>query len=219
HPDKPRGLAEHEVRIRTLPQALTSDAHKSLERLAGLPLTEVPFELLPRLTSPYDLYALAVLGARILLSAEDNPLPIVIDELLSFASQLASLGSQEALATRIVRLFEKDARWSRTLGPQNIRRPASPDDQAHPEGRIPLELWAEVLAIMIKSLPGMGPDSYCRNFGDAPALALEVAFRGPLADLRRLELILRGMVMDQSEPNAEVQAAIADARRQLLRAK
>ncbi|MBV9998924.1 MAG: hypothetical protein JO015_07400, partial [Verrucomicrobia bacterium] len=123
HPDKPRGLAEREVRIRTLPQVIAPAVGKELERMAGLPLTKVPFELLPRLTSPYDLYALAVLGAKVLLSADENPLPIVIDELLSFAAQLASeQARQEPLRERIVRLFGQEARWSRTLGPQNVRR-------------------------------------------------------------------------------------------------
>ncbi|MBV8901801.1 MAG: hypothetical protein JOY92_17005, partial [Verrucomicrobia bacterium] len=217
HPDKPRGLAEHEVRIRTLPQAISPAVCKDLERMAGLPLTKVPFELLPRLTSPYDLYALAVTGARVLLSAEENPLPIVIDELLSFAVQLASEPHrQKPLGQRIIRLFEQEARWSRTLGPQNVRRQPSRDGQ--PEAKIPLELWAEVLAILVKSLPG-GPDSYCRDFGDAPPLALETAFHGPLTDLRRLEVILRGTVTNESEPNAEVQSAIDEVRQGLIRAK
>ena len=183
--------------------------------MAGLPLAKVPFELLPRLTSPYDLYALAVTGARVLLSAEENTLPIVIDELLSFAAQLAAeQNRQEPLGKRIIRLFRQEARWSRTLGPQNVRRQSTREGR-QPETGIPLELWAELLAVLVKSVPGW-PDSYCRDFGDAPPLALEVAFHGPLAELRRLEVILRGMVTNESEPNAEVQGAIDEVRRSLL---
>ncbi|MBV9998227.1 MAG: hypothetical protein JO015_03845, partial [Verrucomicrobia bacterium] len=141
---------------------------------------------------------------------------IVIDELLSFAAQLASeQARQEPLRERIVRLFGQEARWSRTLGPQNVRRQPGRDGQ--PEAKIPVDLWAEVLAVLVKLLPG-GPDSYCRDFGDAPPLALEVAFQGPLTDLRRLEVLLRGMVTDESEPNAEVQDAIDEVRRGLIRA-
>jgi hypothetical protein len=97
-----------------------------------------------------------------------------------------------------------------------VRHESSRDGQ--PEAKIPLELWAEVLAVLVKSLPGM-PGSYCRDFGDAPPLALEVAFHGLLTDLRRLEVILRGMVTNESEPNAEVQSAIDEVRRGLIRAK
>ena len=97
-----------------------------------------------------------------------------------------------------------------------MRHESSRDGQ--PEAKIPLELWAEVLAVLVKSLPGM-PGSYCRDFGDAPPLALEVAFHGLLTDLRRLEVILRGMVTNESEPNAEVQSAIDEVRRGLIRAK
>ena len=44
-----------------------------------------------------------------------------------------------------------------------------------------------------------------------PDLELHVV----VVDLARVEVILRGMVIDESEPNEEVQTAIADARQRL----
>ena len=207
HADESSALAKGETRIRTLPQKLNDDILIALEEAAGTPVTTAHFEVLPLLASPYDMYASAVLAARILLVDGENTLAIVLDELLSLARQISTEYVEESpFAVRLRATIEGDARWRTSLGPHRLT--------SHPGMRemaarvVPIKLWWETVGIILRLFPGAGPDSFCRDFGDAPSLALDRIFEGPLAELDLLQLRSRSLVVTDWDQNIEVRDAI-----------
>src|SRR5262249_387329 len=82
-------LASAEWRFRAVGGSFGPDVAAQLKAAEGAPLTDVPFEHLPMLSSPCDLYALGVLAVRALLVNASTPLPVALDELFSLAKQLA----------------------------------------------------------------------------------------------------------------------------------
>ncbi len=207
HPDTLRGLGPGELRLRSFPMNLAPSSAAWVQRSAGVPLSAVPYERLPQLSSPYDGYAVAVLACRLLFVGPGLPLPVAVDELLSLASTVSAPSAASApLAERITHAFVQDERWARTLGPQRLRADGMPDHA------IPRPFWAEVLAAILRLLPGAVPESHCQDWGDAPPLAPERAHEGALAEFRSLCTVLRGWVLRETAPNRELRAVIDDLR-------
>src|SRR5262249_16426801 len=77
--DESQALAAGETRFKTLPQKFPESIANALQSVAGTPVGSVSFEVLPLLSSPCDLYAIAVLATRILLVDEETTLPIALD--------------------------------------------------------------------------------------------------------------------------------------------
>ena len=75
---------------------------------------------------------------------------------------------------------------------------------------LPPELWHHTLAAIVRLFPGVGPDSYCKDYGDAPPLALEVVFNQPLEDLEKLLVRSRSLIVIDWNSNREVHSAIRD---------
>jgi hypothetical protein len=73
---------------------------------------------------------------------------------------------------------------------------------------VPPELWWETVGIILRLFPGAGPDSFCRDFGDAPSLALDEIFQRPLAELELLQLRSRSLVVTDWDQNVEVRNAV-----------
>ena len=73
---------------------------------------------------------------------------------------------------------------------------------------LPAELWWETVGTILRLFPGAGPDSFCRDFGDAPSLALDGIFERPLAELDLLQLRSRSLVVTDWDQNIEVRDAI-----------
>jgi hypothetical protein len=200
-----------ETRIRTLPQKLNEDVLNALEQSAGTPVTTAHFEILPLLASPYDMYAAAVLAARILLVNEENTLAIAVDELLSLARQISARYTEESpFAERLRATIDEDSRWRQSLGPHRLT--SRPGMREMAVQAIPTELWWETVGIILRLFPGAGPDSFCRDFGDAPALALDGIFEKPLAELERLQLRTRGLVVTDWVQNVEIRDSIEAVR-------
>jgi hypothetical protein len=207
HADESRALAKGETRIRTLPQKLNDGVLTALDEAAGTPVTTARYEILPLLASPYDMYAAAVLAARILLVDEGNTLAIAVDELLSLARQVSTKYVEESpFAGRLRATVEGDPRWEASLGSHRLT--------SHPGMRemaarvVPAELWWETVGVILRLFPGAGPDSFCRDFGDAPSLALDAIFERPLAELKLLQLRSRSLVVTDWDQNIEVRNAI-----------
>jgi hypothetical protein len=207
HADESSALAKGETRIRTLPQKLSDDVLIALDQAAGTPITMTRFEILPLLASPYDMYAAAVLAARVLLVDEENTLAIAVDELLSLARQVSARYNEGgSFAARLRATIDRDPRWGQSLGPHRLT--------FHPGLRplaalaMPSELWWQTLGIILRLFPGAGPDSFCRDFGDAPSLALDVIFEKPLAELELLQLRSRSLVVTDWDQNFEIRDAI-----------
>ena len=206
------GLAKGEIRFRTLPQRHSETVLAALKAAEGIPVSRASFEIVPLLSSPCDLYALGVLAVRALLVDERTTLAVALDEALSLARQLSLEHRPEApLPARIRDQFAKDPRWQQSLGPHRI---AEGDlDPAVAAGLVPSSLWMEALANLIRLFPGMGPDSLCRDLGDAPSLALETVFASPLESWRALASRTRGMLLGDWAGNRAIQQAIQVFRR------
>jgi hypothetical protein len=204
-------LSKGENRFRTLPQKLSTAVLEALQAAEGAPIGRSTYEVLPVLSSPCDLYALGVLAIRIFLVGEQGSLPVALDEMLSLARHVGENRSEvTSLPLRIRALCEKDERWLRSLGPQHLLSQAVSSEDA--SRWLPAELWYETLAEMVRLFAGMGPDSICRDFGDADGLALETVFQESLAAWRRLLIRSRSLIAIDWNLNREIRGVIEGLR-------
>jgi len=205
--DESVALAKGETRIRTLAQRLPDDVRAALDEATGTPVRIAHFEVLPVLASPCDMYAAGVLSARILLVDEENTLAIAVDQLLSLAHQVATKYAEESpFAVRLRSVVNEDPRWGLMLGPHRLT--ARPEMREMTSKVLPTELWWDVVGIILRLFPGTGPDSFCRDFGDAPSLALDAVFEKPLSELELLQLRTRSLVVTDWDRNNEILEAI-----------
>jgi hypothetical protein len=208
--DTSQAMAVGEAFFRTIPQKLSDSALASLQAVAGVPFNQVPFSILPPLSSPCDLYSLGVLAARILLVNPRNDLPQALDSVLSLTRQLASsFDPAVTIGERVRKVVEADQRWVETLGPQHLRIEEASAGEA--SAGIPARLWWDLLGLVARFFPGTGPDSFCKGFGDAPALALHAVFDKPLDELNALAIRSRALVTLEWRQNVEIAALIAEA--------
>lgn len=195
--------AAEELRFQTLPQRLGAETVASLNQSLGVPLSNVLFETLPLLTTPCDLYSLGVLGVRTLLVGEELSLPIALDEMLSLARKAAPEDeSAPSIARRVSAIAAADPERAATLGPHRLLR------EPGPMPPFPESLWWEAIALLLRFFPGCGPDSFCRDLGDAPPLALEQIFDEPLMELEKLLLRSRSVLFSDWAANREIGALI-----------
>jgi hypothetical protein len=201
------GLAQGEARFRTVPQKLSDAAAAALKAAEGISFARSPFEVVPMLSSPCDLYSLAVLATRVLLVDDKTTLAVALDEMLSLAGQVAAEHKPDVpLGERIGAVCQRDARYLASLGPHRLsRRGLSPDEAFQ---LLPAELWYDTLGLILRLFPGAGPDSVCRDYGDVPALALETVFNQPLEDLEKLLIRSRSLILIDWNFNREISAAI-----------
>src|SRR5438045_1656574 len=166
------GLAQGEARFRTLPQQIPDSAAAALRSAEGVSFARSPFEVAPLLSSPCDLYGLGVLAVRALLVDDEATLAVSLDEVLSLARQIAADHKPDVpLGERVRAIFEKDARYAQSLGCHRlVREKLEPKVAAE---LLPMNLWYDTLGTIIRMFPGIGPDSACKDFGDAASLALE----------------------------------------------
>jgi len=203
------GLAQGEARFRTVPQALGPNIDAALRAAEGVSFARSPFEVVPLLSTPCDMYSLGVLAVRTFLVNPQNTLAVALDEVLSLARQAATNYNAEVpLATRIGTIMTEDQRFAKSLAPHRLVQEAMEPMAAFE--LLPREMWYHTLAAIIRLFPGMGQDSHCKDFGDAPALALEVIFNKPLEDFEKLLVRSRSLVVIDWNANREVHSAIRD---------
>ena len=199
--------AAGETRFRTVPQQLSEAAVVALREAQGVTFANVPFESVPLLSSPCDLYALAVLAVRALLVDEELSLPVALDELLSIGRQAAAVQETGvSLAERVAEIARGDGQRALALGPHRLLR----DQVTAEEARrlFPPDLWWAALGWIIQLVPALGPDSFCKDYGDAPALALESVFDKPLAALEKLILQSRSLIVIDWSANREIASVV-----------
>jgi hypothetical protein len=202
-------LAQGEIRFRTLPQRFAPEIVKALQAAEGIAFARSPFEAVPLLSTPCDLYSLGVLAVRTLLVNPQNTLAVALDELLSLARQVAAEHKADTpLASRICAVMNAEPRFANSLAPHRLAQEAMEPMAAY--GLLPPELWYHTLAAIVRLFPGVGPDSYCKDFGDAPALALEAIFNQPLEELEKLLVRSRSLIVIDWNANREVHSAIRD---------
>jgi hypothetical protein len=205
--DESEALAKGETRFRTIPQILSESTQGALEELAGAPIGNASFEILPLLTSPCDMYALGVLAVRILLVDDENTLAIALDEMLSLGRQVAiEHQSGVAIGKRLQTIVERDRRWETSLGPHRLVR----DDGIRQAAArvVPADLWWETIGVVTRLFPGIGPDSFCGDLGDAPSSALEQIFDEVIGQIELLLLRTRSLVVADWNQNLEIHDAI-----------
>jgi hypothetical protein len=155
------------------------------------------------------MYSLGVLAVRTFLTNPQNTLAVALDEVLSLGRQAATEYKEEvSLPTRIASIMNADQRFTKSLAPHRLAQ--EPMEAATAYELLPPELWYHLLAVIVRLFPGIGPDSYCKDFGDAPALALEVIFNKPLEDLEKLLVRSRSLIVIDWNANREVHSAIRD---------
>lgn len=203
------GMAPGETRLRTVPQMFTPEVIKALRAAEGVSFARSPFEIVPVLSTPCDLYALGVLAVRTFLVNPQTTLAIALDEMLSLARQAGSAqDAGETFAARVGSVLNADARFANSLSPNRLSQEPMEPKSAYE--LLPPELWHNLLALIARLFPGVGPDSYCKDFGDAPPLALENVFNKPIEDLQKLLIRSRSLIFIDWHANREVHSAIRD---------
>jgi hypothetical protein len=205
--EEDRALAFGEWRFRTVLQTLTDEQVAALREAEGVPLQNVPFEVFPLLSTPYDLYGLAVLGVKTLLVDQETTLAKAMDELISLAREAGAEGSDQPLSERIEELFSQDLRWSESLGPQRLVVAEMSAEEGF--SYVPATVWWDLLSMLVRMLPAVGPYSTCRDYGDAPARALHDVFEQSLADVEKLVFLTRSLLVTDWQENREIHDVIA----------
>lgn len=205
------GLAQGEARFRTVAQVLPPDVVNALRAAEGVSFARSPFEVVPLLSTPCDLYSLGVLAVRTFLVNPQNTLAVALDEVLSLARQVATEHNAETpLPARIGAILNADQRFTKSLAPHRLMQ--EPMEPMAALELLPSELWHHTLAAIVRLFPGIGPDSHCKDYGDAPSLALETVFNQPLEDLEKLLVRSRSLIVIDWNANREVHSAIQDIR-------
>ncbi|MBN1508255.1 MAG: hypothetical protein JW955_15515 [Sedimentisphaerales bacterium] len=200
-------LAADEYRFRTVSHKLLADQVRDLRGAEGVPMSEVPFEVIPLLSSPCDLYSLAILAVRTLLVDHHTSLPTVVDEMLSLARQVQTdPDAAESLEASVERVFRSDPRWLQLLGPHHLAEEGIAPEEAL--GLVPEDLWWSTLATIVRMFPGLGPASLCRDYGDARPGGLHLVFERVLADLDALILKTRCLVTPDLRSDMQIAAVI-----------
>jgi len=197
------GLAMGEVRFTTLGQPVSPDMRDALIACEGVPLPRVPFELMPIMRTPCDVYSLAVIGAEMLLVNSTNTLPVALDESLSLARQVALEGNaDQPFQSRLDQLFRSDSQWRQSLGPQRLLiEDVSVEDAAK---HFPTELWTQFLGILVRCFPGIGPDSFNSDLGAVSPFALQNAFDEPIQEIDTLRRQTKSLILLDWARNQEI---------------
>ncbi len=200
-------MAPGELRFRTVAQKMNDTKVTDLRAAEGVPIPDVLFEIIPLLSSPCDLYSLAVIAIRILLVDNTNNLPVALDETLSLLRQIeADYNESISLETRITDIFNKDERWIESLGPHHLTFDKITSEDAF--SFVPSDLWWLTLAIILRMFPGLGPDAVCKDYGDAQPGGLHKIFERTIADLDNLILKTRNLIVTNWKSNQEISSVI-----------
>ena len=133
--------------------------------------------------------------------------PVALDEVQSLARQVAlDYDAQVPLADRIGSVFESDDRWLGSLGPHRLVRESVEPDEAL--SVVPARVWYEVLALLVSMLPGVGPDSICRDLGDARPGGLGAIYDPVLEQIRLLLVRTRSLIVIDWKYNREISGVI-----------
>ncbi|MCB9845580.1 MAG: hypothetical protein H6811_06310 [Phycisphaeraceae bacterium] len=204
--ERDKALAPGEWRVRSLEHRFDAKTVAAIKAIEGVRIERTPFEIVPVLSSPCDLYALGVLGVRSLLVNPQTTLAIALDEALSLARQVGEGDPQEPLEARIAGAFDADERWLHSLGPNRlIREEVTPEEAL---GVVPREVWFEVLALLITMFSGACRDATCRDLGDARSGGLHAVFEPARRRLELLRVRTRSLLVIDWHYNREVSGVI-----------
>ncbi len=203
HLDRESAMAAGEWRLHTVGQSLPEQARQALTSAEGVLMADVPFETVPMLSSPCDLYALGVTAVRTLLVDDDTKLSVALDEVLSLGQRC---GGEGDLTAQISTAFAQDDRWIGSLGPHRLGFDSIEPGEAFDV--VPPQLWWGVLAMIVRAFPGVVPRCPCRDFSDAGQGGLHQVFEPMIGDLESLLLRTRSLIVIDWKFNREVHAVL-----------
>ena len=192
--------------FRTFPQALSESLASALRAAEGSAFSQLSFNILSPLSTPFDLYSLGVVALRLLLAAEAGTLPDVLDRAFSLAHEAGQNPGGGRLEDRIAEAFAADGRWQETLGYQFALH--STAEKSAGDASLPPRLWWATLSFVLRLFPKLLPESFCKGYGDAPPLALETIFDAPILELDGLLLRWRAFLLGDWRQNQEVARVI-----------
>ena len=207
--DERAALAANEYRFRTIPLPLDAEAKRIVERIEGTRFPQVPYQVIPRLSTPCDLYSLGVLACRVLLQSPSRRLAEVLDEIQALSHQVGLEEGDEPISEKVARIMKRDKRWQEVLGPEWA---TLPDDEEADSHAIPEELWYDLLGLICRLFPEMGPHSICPTFGDVPGGSLYGIFDRAIAGFCAFGSRVRSMLLNDFSYNDEVRSVIEDVR-------
>lgn len=199
-----------EIRLRTVPQKLGDREAGQLKAAEGVMMPGVMFRTIALTSSPCDLFSLGVLAIRSLLVDGKQTLAVALDELQSLVSALAADHDPSVPLGLRVRGIIEDAKGSAqlaALGPHRLTADVWEPRQALEV--VTPEVWGDVVAMMVRSMVGSGPDAACRDFGDARAGMLHRVFDRMSEDVRDLVVRTRMMVVGDVQSNREVSSIVS----------
>lgn len=199
-------LSRLDLPFRTWPQALDEEDETALQTAVGqFTLPPAPFEIIPLLSAPVDMYSLAVLAVRTFLTPRQVAFQDAVDDLLSLARAVAMhYRSEVPLEERLQAILSEGSQWLKTYGPHNLVAEALTPEQAF--AAVPPNLWWELLALIIEMLPALGPDSLCQDYGVVPPEGLDTLYDAPLRRLEPLLLNARARALGVAAPAPQNQA-------------
>ena len=210
-----------QLKVRSVPDDRLQPVRGAIEALIGVPLHEVSFEHYPLFGSAADLYSLAVLGVDLLLTPPGDNHAERFRDVLVLAGrcrEARALGQPPPpLVDRLVTVVTAHPETVRGLGPQQLVT-GTPDPQQALRSVTP-ELWWSTVALLVRMLPGLGPDSLLADFGDTvpppgqPAPTLAGVYDVVLPELRRLAARARSLLLGDWGGNRQVGAILDELRR------
>jgi hypothetical protein len=206
HLDFSQARSEGEAVFRTIPQTFPAAIAAALPAIEGSVFSQLAFDILSPLSTPFDMYSLGVVALRLLLSGEDNPLPDVLDRAFSLAHEAEQNPGGGHLEERIAQAFAADPRWQDALGYQHALH--STAEPTAGDAALPPRLWWSTLALLLRLFPKLLSESFCKGYGDAPPLALETIFDKPIFELEALLLRWRAFLLGSWRQNQEIARVI-----------
>jgi hypothetical protein len=110
------------------------------------------------------------------------------------------------LRLRVQTAVDAHPAWLESLGPQRISQEPMSVDEAF--DLIPPDVWWDVLASVVAMLPGIGPDSDCRDYGDAMPGGIHKAFDPAIERLTSLVVRTRSLIVIDWRFNREIHSVI-----------
>lgn len=198
-------LVAGEWRVRSIPQKLPANVIERFQEFQGYAVPDVPFELIQSMGTPCDVYSMAIVCLRVLLVNSRRKLPTVIDDFASFVSEVRNRSeSGTRLVDAIEAIFKSDPRWLERLGPANL----SHEPDTTNSSAIPLSFWREVMACIVRMIPGQLKESHLENFSDAPEGAVHRVFDATIHDWTALSAQARSLLTLDWRANREIDAIL-----------
>jgi hypothetical protein len=171
----------------------------ALRRLAGVALSGVPYAVFPALHAPVDLYAMGMVLFDLLLTHDDQPMPVVEAAIADGRRAHGDGGTAGDEQTR--RIVAGASAWLASSRHADVfhRRHLFADPQDRREGRpnaVPAWIWQQTMILGLRMTWWIAGFGFCRDHGDFDPNYPAGVFEPPLAELEvllaRIDSVLLG---------------------------